>query len=909
MPEYILNGINVQFPYEAYDVQKSFMKCVIQALHDRSHALLESPTGTGKTLTLLCAALAWRRTFATRHEVENFDNQSVYQDEIEKIKLEQTISAFPENEDWKAEPPKIFYASRTHSQLSQVVKEIKNTKYRPKVCVLGSREQLCVNQAVKSASTNAARTALCRRKVLGKSCQYYNGLKKAKKILDDSQDTMDIEDTVKFGETHGACPFFLSRDSQAEADIVLLPYNYLVDATARMSQQIDLTNAIIIFDEAHNLESVCGEATSFELSTTTLRQCVNELNLCKNHVDEMDLEREEKLMTYDVIAERIDKLREAIEGTGLLAQGHMSKPGMFMYELLGTLDIDSRSIGYLQQGIDRAVEALASLSSSNVNTQKFSLSSLSQALRMLFRREYFSDTDVSVTMPHTKFYKVHIQQEQTETGLVERKISYWCFSPGLAMKELIDGQVRCVILASGTLSPLSSFASEMLLEFPIRLENSHVITAEQAFIGVVPKGPTGTTLNSTYAQRNRPEYKMELGNIIANFSKVVPEGLLVFFPSYSAMTDCIYAWKSTSQKSKSIWDRLNEQKQVFVEPKTKYEFNQALNGYYSKIKDPAFAGAIFLAVCRGKVSEGVDFADGRGRAVVITGIPFPNTHDPKIQQKKDFLDDIRFTSNRNETLSGSDWYKQQALRAVNQAIGRVIRHRKDYGAILLCDERFGSTEIINQLSAWLRNHVVLYKDFGQVQSNLTKFFKNMKQKHAFESPVAIAYEKPAATPDRTYARKALNVGSEEEGYGQITSRPQSFSDFSIISDSQPLTTISQSSEFATNVKTLPRATIEQAQKYSKQIESMGPAKHLQYKKLIRQYKKREIQIEPFIDCLIDIFIGENRLDLLHQFRIFLPSKHIQIFDRAIRAQEQIPDSSDSSQATNDVHTSKKPRID
>lgn len=53
-----------------------------------------------------------------------------------------------------------------------------------------------------------------------------------------------------------ACPFFLSRDSQAEADIVLLPYNYLVDATARMSQQIDLTNAIVIFDEAHNLVGI-----------------------------------------------------------------------------------------------------------------------------------------------------------------------------------------------------------------------------------------------------------------------------------------------------------------------------------------------------------------------------------------------------------------------------------------------------------------------------------------------------------------------------------------------------------------------------------------------------------------------------------------------------------------------------
>lgn len=41
-----------------------------------------------------------------------------------------------------------------------------------------------------------------------------------------------------------------------------------------------------------------------------------------------------------------------------------------------------------------------------------------------------------------------------------------------------------------------------------------------------------------------------------------------------------------------------------------------------------------------------------------------------------------------QSLSGQEWYRQQASRAVNQAVGRVIRHRKDYGAILLCDERY-----------------------------------------------------------------------------------------------------------------------------------------------------------------------------------------------------------------------------
>lgn len=43
-------------------------------------------------------------------------------------------------------------------------------------------------------------------------------------------------------------------------------------------------------------------------------------------------------------------------------------------------------------------------------------------------------------------------------------------------------------------------------------------------------------------------------------------------------------------------------------------------------------GALLIAVCRGKVSEGLDFTDDNARAVVTIGIPFPNFKDLQVSR-------------------------------------------------------------------------------------------------------------------------------------------------------------------------------------------------------------------------------------------------------------------------------------
>lgn len=42
-----------------------------------------------------------------------------------------------------------------------------------------------------------------------------------------------------------------------------------------------------------------------------------------------------------------------------------------------------------------------------------------------------------------------------------------------------------------------------------------------------------------------------------------------------------------------------------------------------------------------KVSEGLDFSDNNGRAVVITGLPYPPRLDPKVVLKMKFLDEVK----------------------------------------------------------------------------------------------------------------------------------------------------------------------------------------------------------------------------------------------------------------------------
>uniref|UniRef100_A0A671NT13 Regulator of telomere elongation helicase 1 n=1 Tax=Sinocyclocheilus anshuiensis TaxID=1608454 RepID=A0A671NT13_9TELE len=738
MPLIKLRGVTVDFPFTPYPCQEDYMSKVIECLQNKVNGVLESPTGTGKTLCLLCSALGWREhfkdTISARKIAERMGGAELFPDR--QMSSWGTAATDGDTPTYYTDIPKIIYASRTHSQLTQVISELKNTSYRPKMCVLGSREQLCINQEVMRHESNHIKVHMCRAKVSSRSCVFYNNFDGMKTKIGD----LPVELCVSYNG-FDLCPYYLSRALKQHADVIFMPYNYLLDPKSRRAHNIELKGAVVIFDEAHNVEKMCEESISFDLTPydlisaieavdRLLREQASDISKADSaedfNVESLNCGLKLDITTIAKIKLLMD-LESSINGFEMPANSQgITKPGSFIYELFQTAHVNSDTKTAVVEAMEQITGYLAGRPGVFLNTS--GLQKVADIIQVRIPLVIVFHFRSLLLIPESVSYQVHIHPDtsnfkkkqvtdvwaSSSTKKQGNVLSYWCFSPGFSMQELLRQGVRSIILTSGTLSPLSSFTCEMQIPFPVSLENPHVIQRDQIFVSIIEKGPDGVQLSTAFDRRFVPENMSSMGNTLVNLARVVPHGLLVFFPSYPVMDKTLEFWRV------SLYFSLSAIKQQLP----------VIDGYYDKVNDPNSSGGSFFAVCRGKASEGLDFADRYGRGVAITGLPFPPRMDPRVVLKMQYLDEMcknKISGVKVPYLSGQEWYRQQASRAVNQAIGRVIRHREDYGAIFLCDHRFKGTEARNQLPSWVRPYVKIYDGFGTMVRDAAHFFRTAQK--------------------------------------------------------------------------------------------------------------------------------------------------------------------------------------
>ncbi|XP_056905680.1 Fanconi anemia group J protein isoform X1 [Takifugu flavidus] len=669
--------------------------------------------------------------------------------------------------------PKIFFGTRTHKQITQVAHELRRTVYsKVPMTILSSRDHTCVNPEV---APHSKRNELCKERLEakdGRSCRYYHGVQKMGEQyllqqVHGVSEAWDIEDLVSLGKRLRSCSYFAARELMAEAVIIFCPYNYLLDPLIRESMDINLSGQILVLDEAHNIEDCARESASFTVNYDSLLASRDELeSMVKNKIREAKHEPLQNFC-YSLI-NWIQESQSLMSERGYESASKVWS-GRDIVGIFHTLGITDATFNMLKANLAAVLEKEERLGFVNGKEDVVQIPTISSAtsavlkglfmvLDYLFRdkcrfaedyrvalqKSYAWTNQVPPDAPDAQGFFVRPRQRQRQSIRVKAEmltLSFWCLNPAVAFSDL-SNSLKSIVLTSGTLSPMGSFSSELGVKFSIQLEANHVINKSQVWVGTVGAGPHGRKLCATFQHAETYTFQDEVGALLLHVCQVMAKGVLCFLPSYKMLDKLRDRWSNTG-----LWEKLEQQKTVITEPRGggKGDFDELLQTYYEAIKGcQERDGALLIAVCRGKVSEGLDFTDDNARAVVTIGIPFPNIKDLQVELKMKYND--QHAKSRG-LLSGHRWYEIQAYRALNQALGRCIRHRNDWGALILVDDRYKNNpnKYITGLSKWVRQLVQHHDTFSNAMQSLGAFSRE-QQKVALIPADARTSSSTAASP-------------------------------------------------------------------------------------------------------------------------------------------------------------------
>ena len=365
------------FPFTPYGIQLDLMGALYNALANKRSGVFESPTGTGKSLSLLCSTLKWyqdyhldvlversvkeaeesRASDAIENEIElpdwvrqfsltsKVDCAQALLKQREEARIERKkrvmlmtscasigfdpfksmvqpnkrrattsslaldcaldgdlllegedatsdLPSIPTLEDILGERPEddesdkrlqIIICSRTHSQLAQLLGELRKVGALSKdlsVVTVGSRQQLCVNPAVQQRARNGSHlTDLCRHLCdRGGGCSYKKNSERVTDLV--LSNVFDVEETCENAKVTNieGCAYFGVRKAIPSADVLLVPYNLIVNEEMRQSTGVSVEGNVLVIDEAHNLLDAINDSYGAKLSLAHVKCTFEQLN-------------------------------------------------------------------------------------------------------------------------------------------------------------------------------------------------------------------------------------------------------------------------------------------------------------------------------------------------------------------------------------------------------------------------------------------------------------------------------------------------------------------------------------------------------------------------------------------------------------------------------------------------------
>lgn len=401
------------FPYKPRGEQAELIDFIRSAVIQGKDAVIESGTGTGKTISSLAGVL----------------------------------------EDQPYHKFKVIYLTRTKSQQKQVIEEMREiNKIKPIFCVpiQGRSPTTCpmmMDDPELASGTPDELSKWCseykKRKGKEGSCPYFDAIETVELdpfVMSMRKALPEPESFQKRCSDLGICPYEMSKLCLQFADVVCAPYSFVLTPAARLAfldwLGITLEEAVIIVDEAHNIPDYLREVITSEYTLHALDYAEREAKEWNDPVVHQDLR------VTDIIEAMRVCFTEAIKEY-LIADDGIIPPRFIEEELMSRLSVTSTTL----MKIYKAIVDLGEIVAENKKARKKLPRSYMRSLGSFLQFWSLCDEECYVKLIN---------------GGDNPSFEAYCMDPYIAAEPFRD--CRSSIHMSGTLEPLEEYVQELGLE-------------------------------------------------------------------------------------------------------------------------------------------------------------------------------------------------------------------------------------------------------------------------------------------------------------------------------------------------------------------------------------------------------------------------------------------------------------
>jgi DNA excision repair protein ERCC-2 len=675
-------GYMKYFPKETcYPNQQDAMDKIHASLINKEIILFEGACGTGKTLSALAPSLNVGKQLQKTVIIATNVHQQMVQFINEAREIRQTndlkvavvkgkSTMCPNETDYeecRLKRENTFELLETERELALKKQEMKsayeNYKKSKDPALIALRDALSKELEVAEEKSTELRKRSCNElyEVLR-----YDGEAFRQWLFSDVRTPEEVND---YAFQKGMCGYELLKRELKHAELVICNFHHVLNSDIFMTVlnwlEKEPQDVIVIFDEAHNIESAARSHSSITITEHTLEKAISEVEANIDIMPDGGIHNLLKILTsvmQDTYNNRF-KFGERERVGRHWYDMRISDPYERNDMVRGKFLRQAQEAGFgdeeaIQKTLSEASEFGAMLDDNYREQYKKGLTGVLKRSQIRYAADFLSS--YLVLSNNLNYYPVLNVRRDLNDEIYGRIELFTCI-PKNVTEPLFDS-VFSAVLMSATLRPFEMIKSTLgIARTTCELSYGTSFPEEKRLTLSVSVPPLFAKT------RDDPQTLQALEEVLFDSIEQTEGNVIIFFQS--------------SFEARRYYNKLEKRLNVPVFLDEVGVSSQEIREDFFRMGESG-GKAVLVSYIWGTLSEGIDYRDGRGRTVIIVGVGYPALNDRMNAVESAYDHTFGF---------GAGWefaVQVPSIRKIRQAMGRVVRSPVDYGVRILLDGRF-----------------------------------------------------------------------------------------------------------------------------------------------------------------------------------------------------------------------------